>query len=182
MNLYKILAETQIKTHGSSDGEFVTGGQTGTILLHGCKLHAPKLKQTVILVGEILTSVGKDDLVKVQPPGTKVKFMYSLTDPKWGEKNLEFLKRDLCAIMGISNPKDLTEAQQEELFSDTFEGEAGPDGKRPGRGLENSVLRGVVVGFSAFQKEGKGFTTVRFSALPDENTQEKVMDRRSRMK
>jgi len=192
IDLYKIIAERATKDR--FEHEYIACNQTGKLLLHGLKKHVKETgltkTTTVILQGEILESNGTPG--QTQPPGTLVNIVYPISKHEW---QLDVLKEDLGRIMGLSKA-DLTPEAFLPLLADCFAGQPDEKGDRAPADVKNSILRGVVCGFTAEQamkgpkgavktpavtKEGKPIARVRFRALQAENEEAAVMARRAKL-
>lgn len=175
MSLYSMLAEA--KTQGSKDGDFVLPNQKGVLLLHGALYVNKGVKQSAILVGEVVESNAKLAGATVQTPGTKVKKIYSLSKFDWA---INELRTDLVRIMGLDE-KSLSPAQIEEIFADVFEGAA-----RKGPNPEASILRGVLCGFdsSVIDRSAKGkepLTKVSFFEVTKGNEESEIDARKAKI-
>lgn len=146
-DLYSMLADAN--RQGGSDGEFIKADTQGSMVLHKLIVKNNKLKKTVILVGEVLTSDATVAGVTPQLPGCKVKQIYMLTKYDWAIDNL---KTDLLNIIGVDE-KGMSPDDVKELFACAFEGEKDEKtGVRPGI----SAFRGAVANFRGYKVTDRG--------------------------
>ena len=176
MSLYSLIASAQ--TQGSKDGDFILPNQKGILLLHGAIYLNRGVKQTAIIVAEVVESNAKIAGATVQTPGTKVKKIYSLSKYDW---HINQLKTDLVRIMGLDE-NELSPKQIEDIMADVFEGSA-----RKGPDINESILRGVLCGFdsSTLSRADKGktdITKVAFFEVTQGNEQKDVEARKAKLK
>lgn len=168
MSMFKVLAASlaKAKTLGRNDGDFFNPDQQGTLIIHELVHNVNGVKQSVILVGEILESHAKTPDAKVQAPGTKVKKVYALSKRDWA---MDELKTDLLGVAGVDE-KTVSPADLEEMFAQVFN-------------PEERILEGVAVNFNTSKKERDGkqtLTKIYFNeAKGDINGQEQLAKRRA---
>lgn len=174
-DLYGALADA--KMQGTQDGDYISAGQRGSIVIHAVKDISKGLKKTVILIGEILESHPKEAGAFLQKPGTPIKKLYPLTKWDWV---IDELKTDLVNITG-ADAKTMSPEDLKLMFKGVF---------------EDKMLRGVVANFDAklVKREGKpDLTKVSFSepagpmtasGEPDEghvNSEKNIAERAARL-